>query len=729
MNLLEKTQLENDNLGHMSTENSITDESGWTEKEKNLLERGIEIFGKSNVRLAQFIGSKTPSEVRYYMKNFYIENHSTERQISDGFVGDIGSAQLVDDVLDDNQIPASMEEVIAAVSTAKPTIPSQRQKPFKKKTYHSDYEPAPFRAKTKITSGSSVKIKNKKIRDIKVKNKPQKIKYKFTQKKNMKTVMNKDDEKFIHNIETSKRSDLVVPLCEGEEIITLKKADESESDVEVDVEISDDEPVPKPTVSIDKTSSSNVTLEETPETPDLPLDDIIEASDSQEQKPEIDLTKLDSSTVKQLMSLDKPQNELIIDEDSISQLEKVIHNDYFQGKAKTPARYIYIRKSILKSWRSIKPKYLSKTNCRSSLKKSGDVNSIGRIHTYLEQIGAINYGCEQVMYARPLSNLIYVPLTSKEKTEKRTTAPRVPTELGARQRQKSKKYTNDGEGGCTLTHDEKGQIVNTTVVNEEPKQKLYIKRPTIKLIYCRPFPVEKPQPFNVKMNLATLLTIDFHAHAWLTEVMGLVAGSWIPQEKLLKITHYEPCLNVASSTTHCDMCPISQAKAADLIHKKGLDILGWFHSHPTFAPEPSQQDMDTQKVVQRWIGHGKPCVGVILSPFSLNGALIASPFRCLIVDQRVNFEDQFVPYKFKVDIDSGTFELRAFLEGLRRVDKAGVGCNNERKVDFTKPYYKDSKLSFLEKYITSVRMTLARCGTFDTKTCNEIVKGILTVCD
>nr|CAI5869811.1 unnamed protein product [Callosobruchus analis] len=606
MNLLEKTQLENDNLGHMSTENSITDESGWTEKEKNLLERGIEIFGKSNVRLAQFIGSKTPSEVRYYMKNFYIENHSTERQISDGFVGDIGSAQLVDDVLDDNQIPASMEEVIAAVSTAKPTIPSQRQKPFKKKTYHSDYEPAPFRAKTKITSGSSVKIKNKKIRDIKVKNKPQKIKYKFTQKKNMKTVMNKDDEKFIHNIETSKRSDLVVPLCEGEEII---------------------------------------------------------------------------------------------------------------------------RKSILKSWRSIKPKYLSKTNCRSSLKKSGDVNSIGRIHTYLEQIGAINYGCEQVMYARPLSNLIYVPLTSKEKTEKRTTAPRVPTELGARQRQKSKKYTNDGEGGCTLTHDEKGQIVNTTVVNEEPKQKLYIKRPTIKLIYCRPFPVEKPQPFNVKMNLATLLTIDFHAHAWLTEVMGLVAGSWIPQEKLLKITHYEPCLNVASSTTHCDMCPISQAKAADLIHKKGLDILGWFHSHPTFAPEPSQQDMDTQKVVQRWIGHGKPCVGVILSPFSLNGALIASPFRCLIVDQRVNFEDQFVPYKFKVDIDSGTFELRAFLEGLRRVDKAGVGCNNERKVDFTKPYYKDSKLSFLEKYITSVRMTLARCGTFDTKTCNEIVKGILTVCD
>nr|CAH7745472.1 unnamed protein product [Callosobruchus chinensis] len=648
LSLLEKTQLENDNLGHMSTENSITDESGWTEKEKNLLERGIEIFGKSNVRLAQFIGSKTPSEVRYYMKNFYIENHGSERRISDGFVEDIASAQLADDVLVDNQIPASMEEVIAAVSTAKPTVPSQSLKPFKKKIYHADYQPAPVRAKTKTALGTSVKMKNKKIKDVKQKIKTQKIKYKFRQEMNMKIVLNQNDHTIMHNAETSKGSDLVVPLCEGEEVIKLKKRDESESDVEVDVEISDDESPPKPTGSIDEASSNNLTSDEAPDKPDLPSDNTIETSDSQEQKSEIDLTKLDSSTAKQLISLDEPQYELIVDEDSISQLEKVIHNDYFQGKVKTPERYMYIRNNILKNWRSLKPKYLSKTTCRNSLKKTGDVNSIGRIHTYLEQIGAINYGCEQVVYTRPISKLIFVPLTSKEKNDKKRTVPRVPTELGARQRMKNKKYTNDGEGGCTLTHDEKGQIVNTTIVNEEPKQKLYIKRPSIKLIYCRPFSEEKPQPFKVKMNLATLLTIDFHAHAWLTEVMGLVAGSWLPEENLLRITHYEPCLNIASSTTHCDMCPISQAKAADFIHKKGLDILGWFHSHPTFAPEPSQQDMDTQMVVQRWIGHGKPCIGVILSPFSLNGALIASPFRCLIVDQRVNFEDQFVPYKFKV---------------------------------------------------------------------------------
>lgn len=70
-----KSSVDTDGLGHVSTENSISDESGWTEKEKNLLERGIEIFGKSNIRLSQFIGSKTSSEVRYYLKNFYSENH------------------------------------------------------------------------------------------------------------------------------------------------------------------------------------------------------------------------------------------------------------------------------------------------------------------------------------------------------------------------------------------------------------------------------------------------------------------------------------------------------------------------------------------------------------------------------------------------------------------------------------------------------------------------------
>jgi hypothetical protein len=40
-----------------------------------------------------------------------------------------------------------------------------------------------------------------------------------------------------------------------------------------------------------------------------------------------------------------------------------------------------------------KPEYLYKTGLRAGLKNCGDVNLIGRIHAYLEQIGAINFDC------------------------------------------------------------------------------------------------------------------------------------------------------------------------------------------------------------------------------------------------------------------------------------------------------------------------------------------------
>lgn len=40
-----------------------------------------------------------------------------------------------------------------------------------------------------------------------------------------------------------------------------------------------------------------------------------------------------------------------------------------------------------------KPNYLTKTAGRRNLKDCGDVNAVGRIHGYLENIGAINVGC------------------------------------------------------------------------------------------------------------------------------------------------------------------------------------------------------------------------------------------------------------------------------------------------------------------------------------------------
>lgn len=197
------------------------------------------------------------------------------------------------------------------------------------------------------------------------------------------------------------------------------------------------------------------------------------------------------------------------------------------------------------------------------------------------------------------------------------------------------------------------------------------------------------------MHLTSILTMDFHAHLSSTEVMGLVAGYWLPQSKSMVISHYEPCLNIASSAIHCDMCPISQAKASDSIYSKELVILGWFHSHPTFAPEPSQQDLETQQTVQKWIGHKKPCLGVILSPFSANGALIASPYRCLTVG--MNAENQLVPYKFNVEIIADNFDIKDLLKELTKVRNSHLSSLDSGKIDFAKPYFLDSSITHLDK--------------------------------
>lgn len=198
------------------------------------------------------------------------------------------------------------------------------------------------------------------------------------------------------------------------------------------------------------------------------------------------------------------------------------------------------------------------------------------------------------------------------------------------------------------------------------------------------------QKYQVHVDVTTLILMDLHAHSSLSEVMGLIGGIWNVHDKSLMITHYEPCRNVASSATHCDMCPVSQAKAADAIHDRGLEILGWFHSHPTFAPEPSQQDLDTQLTLQQWIGTSRPCVGVILSPFNVQGALIASPFRCMVLEKE---EGRFLPFRFKVDVTSSSLSVDKLLKCSEKIfgfvgDAGGV---------FRKEYFLDRSISYLDK--------------------------------
>ena len=86
--------------------------------------------------------------------------------------------------------------------------------------------------------------------------------------------------------------------------------------------------------------------------------------------------------------------KIVIDRNIVQDVEKEHNAEFFMGRAlKTPERYMKIRNYILELWAKNKPSYLFKTAVRGGLRNCGDVNSIGRVHAFLEDIGAINKGC------------------------------------------------------------------------------------------------------------------------------------------------------------------------------------------------------------------------------------------------------------------------------------------------------------------------------------------------
>lgn len=46
------------------------------------------------------------------------------------------------------------------------------------------------------------------------------------------------------------------------------------------------------------------------------------------------------------------------------------------------------------------------------------------------------------------------------------------------------------------------------------------------------------------------------------------------------------------------MDPVSQTQASEELAWRGLAVVGWYHSHPTFAPIPSVRDIETQAKFQ-----------------------------------------------------------------------------------------------------------------------------------
>lgn len=101
--------------------------------------------------------------------------------------------------------------------------------------------------------------------------------------------------------------------------------------------------------------------------------------------------------VEQLVPQQQQEQEVILEENEITDGERIHLAEWFQQKnrIKTPERYLGIRNYIIQQWNANKPNYVNKTEARRGLINGGDVNAIGRIHDYLTEARVINVNCIQ----------------------------------------------------------------------------------------------------------------------------------------------------------------------------------------------------------------------------------------------------------------------------------------------------------------------------------------------
>ncbi|GJJ74638.1 hypothetical protein EMPS_06996 [Entomortierella parvispora] len=510
-----------------------------------------------------------------------------------------------------------------------------------------------------------------------------------------------------------------------------------------------------------------------------------------------------------------PTGPRILDKSIITEEEKTVHTEFFCNKAsKTPERYQRIRNTILQAWEKSPTTYLTKTSVRSSLKDCGDVNAIGRVHSWLESIGAINVG----MTASSPGASLARPRNGGNNSSKRrghseeggwsssssSSAPKHRTQSFSqadfddmasgrvnmpfrrrRVRNEKGEWVDERElEGRVIEHnvhskkdspysskrssnlDDDLRLLDDTAFFERhgmtkeemeeeyeqerltaqnakyfaasevlpvntrvPKHKRaqHLLRETrgfheyefddgggeleagtgydpFRLIPLRKYNQQNTAPFRVKVSSDAMLIMDFHSHLAETEVIGLLGGLYDEDERILFILGVFPCRSI-STGLQCEMDPESDVEARSFFSSKGFVVVGWYHSHPTFEPNPSIRDIENQSDHQAMFRRHElgvePFVGVIVSPFDPRNLSFLSKFQFLSVSEQ--FDDRLncrLPFGYDREI-TRTNELSVSL--FQQIsDLVRYYRTYEHRVDLSKPLRRGGTTTRLDKLLQSL---------------------------
>ncbi|CAH1789787.1 unnamed protein product [Owenia fusiformis] len=127
----------------------------------------------------------------------------------------------------------------------------------------------------------------------------------------------------------------------------------------------------------------------------------------------------------------------------------------------------------------------------------------------------------------------------------------------------------------------------------------------------------KIQPFTMTVSSNCLLIMDFHSHLTSSEVVGYLGGRWDSSSQHMTIEQAFPCKCRLGDK---DNAHLTEDEIKYAMDRKGLQLVGWYHSHPQSQADPSLRDLDCQMDYQiKMKGTGSssyhPCVGMIVSSF------------------------------------------------------------------------------------------------------------------
>ncbi|KAI8998234.1 hypothetical protein BC832DRAFT_595072 [Gaertneriomyces semiglobifer] len=229
------------------------------------------------------------------------------------------------------------------------------------------------------------------------------------------------------------------------------------------------------------------------------------------------------------------------------------------------------------------------------------------------------------------------------------------------------------------------------------------------------------QPYQLQVERTAIAVVDLHSHLLDTEVVGLLAGTFDAEQKLCTIKTAFPAQRKVIDADTSITVEESLAEALSLADSLGMQIMGWYHSHPVFHTNPSQMDVQTQHVHQKAFGgyhqdddrtqageqkDWKPFLGAICGPYHQALPSSTSDFTWFILP------DASKPLPRSLDYVLLGLE-RIKTEGLSRKDfnsmidlirSFKIDRHDEERVDFTEKWKK--KQLRVEKCVRSLRSWL-----------------------